>query len=279
MTKSLLATAQLPPTTKNQKTTRPHHNNPLTFTPAPRHDPSASPCDNPRRRAITDSGRKPDCAPVRVAQEQDMSLTVRDVQTHELDAILALNNAAGSTILPLDGTGIARLADHASYLRVAEADGQLAGFLLALREGAPYESPNYRWFSERYPEFVYIDRIVIARPFRRLGLGRVFYADVTSYAEVRVPVLTCEVFLEPRDDVSVLFHGTYGFQEVGQQTMAGVNRRVALLAKDLCSYAFVREHYLRGDGLPNVPWLAERARVERMSSERPPAAKRAAGGG
>ncbi|HEX5122502.1 MAG TPA: GNAT family N-acetyltransferase, partial [Rhodanobacteraceae bacterium] len=34
-----------------------------------------------------------------------MSLTVRDVQPHELDAILALNNAAGSTILPLDGAG------------------------------------------------------------------------------------------------------------------------------------------------------------------------------
>ena len=95
-----------------------------------------------------------------------MSLIVRDVQTHELDAILALNNAAGSTILPLDGAGIARLADHASYLRVAEADGQIAGFLLALREGTQYESPNYRWFSQRYPEFVYIDRIVIARPFR-----------------------------------------------------------------------------------------------------------------
>ena len=64
-----------------------------------------------------------------------MSLIVRDVQPHELDAILALNNAAGSTILPLDGAGIARLASHASYLRVAEADGQMAGFLLALREG------------------------------------------------------------------------------------------------------------------------------------------------
>ena len=190
-----------------------------------------------------------------------MSLTVRDVREHELDAVLALNNAAGQTILPLDRAGISRLADHASYLRVAEADGQLAGFLLALREGSTYESSNYRWFSERYPEFVYIDRIVIARPFRRLGLGRVFYADVTSYAEVRVPVLTCEVFLEPRDDVSVLFHGTYGFQEVGQQTMPVVHRRVALLAKDLCSFAYVHETYLSNgsSGLPNQSWLAERA--------------------
>jgi predicted GNAT superfamily acetyltransferase len=201
-----------------------------------------------------------------------MSVLVRDVQAHELDAILALNNAAGSTILPLDGAGIARLAGHASYLRLAEVDGQIAGFLLALREGASYGSPNYRWFSERYSEFVYIDRIVIARSFRRLGLGRVFYADVTSFAEARVPVLTCEVFLEPRDDISVLFHGTYGFQEVGQQTMTHVNRRVALLAKDLCSYPFVRDEYLRRGGLPDVAWLAERDRPER------PAALRAAGG-
>ena len=99
-----------------------------------------------------------------------------------------------------------------------------------------------------------------------------FYADVTSYAEVRVPVLTCEVFLEPRDDISVLFHGTYGFQEVGQQTMAGVDRRVALLAKDLCSYPYVRDSYLREGGLPDVPWLAERPRAEK------PPALRAAGG-
>jgi hypothetical protein len=70
----------------------------------------------------------------------------------------------------------------------------------------------------------------------------------------------------------VLFHGTYGFQEVGQQTMPGVERRVALLAKDLCSYPFVRDTYLRAGGLPGVPWLAERERA------REPATRRAAGG-
>ena len=34
--------------------------------------------------------------------------------------------------------------------------------------------------------------------------------------------------------------------------------QVSLLAKDLPSYAFVRETYLDHDGLPDVPWLAER---------------------
>ena len=121
---------------------------------------------------------------------------------------------------------------------------------------------------------MYIDRIVIAQPYQGLGLGRIFYADVTSYAEVRVPLLACEVFLEPRDDVSVLFHGTYGFQEVGQQMMPGVNRRVALLAKDLPSFPFVRETYLHGPtALAAQPAVAGRTRTQIA----PPIA-RAAGG-
>ncbi len=197
-----------------------------------------------------------------------MAITIRDVQPHELDSVLALNNAAGTTILPMDMAGLRALADQAAYFRVAEVDGQLAGFLVALREDAEYDSPNFRWFREHHSQFLYIDRIVIARAYRRIGLGRVFYADVTSFAEVRVPLLACEVFLEPSNDVAMLFHGTYGFQEVGQQVMPGVNRHVALLAKELCSFAYVRETYLDGPkaSLPNQPWLAERVRCP---AERP----------
>jgi predicted GNAT superfamily acetyltransferase len=199
-----------------------------------------------------------------------MTITIRDMREHDLDSVLALNNAAGDTILPLDNARLRALAAQAAYFRVAESDGHLAGFLIALRENADYDSPNFRWFRERYAEFLYIDRIVIARAYRGVGLGRVFYADVTSFAEVRVPVLTCEVFLEPRDDVSVLFHGTYGFQEVGQQVMPAVHRRVALLAKELCSFAFVRDTYLHGPAasLPNQPWLAERERDTELPAAR-----------
>jgi predicted GNAT superfamily acetyltransferase len=190
--------------------------------------------------------------------EQRMALAIRDVREHDLDAVLALNNAAGHTILPLDAAHLRYFYDRAEYFRVAEIDGHLAGFLIALRDGGHYDSPNYRWFCEHYPAFLYIDRIVIANAYRRHGLGRVFYCDVTSYAEVRVPLLTCEVFLEPRDDVVVLFHGTYGFQEVGQQRMGEQGPQVSLLAKDLPSYAYVRETWLDNGGLPAEPWLAER---------------------
>jgi uncharacterized protein len=204
-----------------------------------------------------------------------MTIQIRDVLEHELDSVLALNNAAGPTILPLDMAQLATLAAQAAYFRIALVDGQIAGFLIGLREDAAYNSTNFRWFRERYAQFLYVDRIVIARPSRGLGLGRVFYADVTSFAEVRVPVLTCEVFLEPRDDVSVLFHGTYGFQEVGQQLMQTVHRRVSLLVKDLCSFAFVRDTYLLAANgmLPNQPWLAERSRGRNSPSTRVAGAK------
>lgn len=189
-----------------------------------------------------------------------MVLGIRDVQPHELDSVLAINNAAGDTILPLDAAALHAMFEQACYFRMAEIDGHIAGFLPAMREDSEYASTNFRWFRDRYPSFVYIDRIVVAKPYRGLGLGRVFYADATSYAEMRVPMLACEVFLEPRDDVSLVFHGTYGFQEVGQRVMVKNGRRVSLLAKELCSYEFVRETYLDGPErrLPDVPWLAER---------------------
>ena len=190
-----------------------------------------------------------------------MSITIRDVREHELDSVLALNNAAGSTILPLDAAKARFFFDHATYFRVAEVDGHLAGFLIAFDQDGPYQSSNFQWFRARYPAFVYIDRVVVASSRRGAGLGRVFYADVQSFAETRAPVLTCEVFLEPRNDVAVLFHGTYGFQEVGQQVMPEVERRVSLLAKDMCSFAWVRDTYLRGPdgGLPGLPWLRGRS--------------------
>ena len=204
-----------------------------------------------------------------------MALAIRDVREHDLDAVLALNNAAGRTILALDAGHLRYFYEHADYFRVAEIDGHIAGFLIALREGGDYASPNYQWFGERYAQFVYIDRIVIANAYRRHGLGRIFYCDATSYAEVRAPLLTCEVFLEPRDDKVLLFHGTYGFQEVGQQRMGSDGPQVSLLAKELPSYPYVRETYLERGGLPDVPWLAERPRPfhndkRRLAGERRP---------
>ena len=182
-----------------------------------------------------------------------MSIVVRDVREHELDSVLALNNAAGPAILPLDAARLRHFFDTAEYFRVAERDGAIAGFLIGVGSHTNHDSSNFRWFCERYPNFFYIDRIVVASRRRGGGVGRAFYADAQSYAELRYPQMACEVFLEGTNDPALLFHGSFGFHEVGQHVMEEADVRAAMLMKPLCSYVWVRETY--GDALPQAPWI------------------------
>ena len=64
-----------------------------------------------------------------------MSIVIRDVRERELDSVLALNNNAGLAILPLDSARVREFYEHAEYFRVAERDGNLAGFLVGFGAG------------------------------------------------------------------------------------------------------------------------------------------------
>jgi len=185
-----------------------------------------------------------------------MSIVIRDVREHELDSVLALNNNAGLAILPLDSARVHDFFERAEYFRVAEREGNLAGFLVGFGSRAGHDSSNYAWFQERYPDFFYIDRIVVASRRRGGGVGRAFYADVQSYAELRYPQLACEVFLDHGADPALLFHGSFGFREIGQHVMPGVQVRASMLMKELCSYPWVLETY--GGKLPETPWTHTR---------------------
>ena len=182
-----------------------------------------------------------------------MSIAIRDVREHELDSVLALNNAAGPAILPLDAARVRMLYQTAEYFRVAERDATLTGFLIGFGSHAAHDSSNFAWFREHYPDFFYIDRVVVASSRRGGGVGRALYADVQSYAELRYPQLACEVFLQEGTDHALLFHGSFGFREVGQFVMPVHEVRASMLIKPLCSYAWIRETY--GDALPDQPWL------------------------
>jgi len=192
-----------------------------------------------------------------------MSIAISEVREHQLDSVLALNNTAGPAILPLDAERLHYFFTTAQYFRVAERDGAIAGFLVGFASDVAHSSDNFAWFRRYCPEFFYIDRIVVASRRRGGGVGRALYADVQSYAELRHPRLACEVFLEQSDaDPALLFHGSFGFREVGQHRMrlggsVAQDIRVAMLMKELCSYPWVRDTY--GDRLPDEPWLLGRA--------------------
>lgn len=163
-----------------------------------------------------------------------MTITIRDMHEHDLDSVLALNNAAGSTILPLDHARLVTLIEQAAYFRVAEADGHLAGFLVALRETAEYDSPNFLWFRERYDRFVYVDRVVTSPLARGKGYAKALYADLFQRSkEAGHSRIVCEVNLVPPNPASDAFHAALGFTEVGRDSIHDGAKTVHYLLRPL----------------------------------------------
>src|SRR5882762_2831082 len=89
----------------------------------------------------------------------------------DFSLILAMNNAAVPNVNHAEPQELAELITM-SELTVALADGDtVLGFVLTMPPGVGYQSDNYRWFSEHYDEFVYVDRIVVSDEARNRGIG------------------------------------------------------------------------------------------------------------
>ena len=97
--------------------------------------------------------------------------TIRDAVSADHAAILAMNNQAVPAVNPHDPESLSALLVMADRTWVVDDDGALGGLLVAFGPGATYQSKNYRWLSERYDNFGYVDRIVVAQTHRRLGLA------------------------------------------------------------------------------------------------------------
>ncbi|MBB4305361.1 hypothetical protein GGD81_004437 [Rhodobium orientis] len=109
-----------------------------------------------------------------------------------------------------------------------------SSFLIAFDERADYENPNFSWFADRFPRFVYVDRIVVSAGQKGQGLGRQMYAELfrRAHAADRI-VIGCEVNLEPPNPGSDAFHATLGFEEVGRAYLADRSKTVRYLVKRL----------------------------------------------
>lgn len=158
-------------------------------------------------------------------------MIIRDVQSADFAPILALNEESVRYLSPLTPDRLQWLHGLSNYHRVVEAEGDVVAFLLALREGTVYDSPNYRWFAEHCDQFLYIDRVVVSSKSRGQGLGDRLYEDLIAYGRQQgVPQVTCEFDIDPPNEVSRRFHRKFGFREVGTQTVAAGAKRVSLQA-------------------------------------------------
>ncbi len=147
------------------------------------------------------------------------------VQRAHLPAILALNNAHQKE------TSFLTMADLEALIGAAFTAWQVGdgadAFLITFDEGATYDSPNYRWFADRYDRFVYIDRIVVADHARGRGLARTLYETLfDAAAESGRHIVGCEINKAPPNPNSSAFHEKMGFEAVGEAHLTGANKTV-----------------------------------------------------
>jgi predicted GNAT superfamily acetyltransferase len=158
-------------------------------------------------------------------------MQIRNATLADFPRILALNEESVHFLSPLNHQRLSLLHAAAPYHRVLESDGVVQAFLLVLREGAAYDSPNYLWFSRRYTQFLYVDRVVVSASLQGRGAGRLLYDDLFRYARRDARhTITCEFDTDPPNPQSARFHAAFGFREVGTQRVGANQKQVSLQA-------------------------------------------------
>ena len=146
-----------------------------------------------------------------------------------LDRLLALNNAHAAELSLLDAARLTHLLQQAFW---AARVGDMDAFMLTLNQSADYDSPNHRWFRDRYPRFVYVDRVVVAPAARGRGLARLLYAGLLhAAAAAGHTAIMAEVNSHPPNPASDALHAALGFHEVGAASIHGGAKTVRYLIR------------------------------------------------
>jgi len=156
-------------------------------------------------------------------------VVIRDAGPADFERICELNLADVQHTSAMDVARLRELNELSCHHKVASIDGTPCAFILAMRDGAPYRNDNFQWFADRYPRFIYIDRVVVSSASRGRRLASLLYEDLFTYARSNaIPLIACEYNVIPPNEPSRLFHQKFGFAERGSQWVADGTKRVSL---------------------------------------------------
>ena len=158
-------------------------------------------------------------------------MNIRTVKASDIPKIHSINESAVPHVNSISIEEFESFLPKSSFFLVIEDEAKnLAGFMIVLGPGQVYDSENYRYFSEHYERFDYVDRIVIAEGFRGRGFGTALYDFLTKHSIQ--PRITCEVNIDPPNRESLQFHGRLGFKEVAEQESENGKKWVRLLVME-----------------------------------------------
>ena len=162
------------------------------------------------------------------------NMSIRDAAEGDFPAIVELNAHEVQHTSPMDLERLRYLDSISACHKVATVDDAVAAFLLAMKDDCGYVNDNYEWFAARYPQFLYVDRIVVSSKFQGRRLGSMLYLDLFQQARAnRIQVVTCEYNIVPPNEPSRIFHGKFGFREIGTQWIANGAKQVSMQAAEI----------------------------------------------
>ncbi|MFP8487701.1 GNAT family N-acetyltransferase [Gracilimonas sp. Q87] len=158
-------------------------------------------------------------------------MKIRSAQKSDLTKILELNEAALPHVSKVQITDMARFLKQADPFLVIEYDNEVAGFMIVLQSGLDYSSLNYAFFVNHFENFDYVDRIVIADPYKGKKLGTSLYDHLFKTTDKKF--ITCEVNVKPANPASLTFHNKLGFNQVAEQVTENGHKIVSMLVKQM----------------------------------------------
>jgi predicted GNAT superfamily acetyltransferase len=156
---------------------------------------------------------------------------IRALADDDVDAVLALNEESVASLAPMTADDLARFRSLTPHTLVCQLDGEVAAFAIGYAPGTAYDSVNYLWHSERFDDFLYLDRIAVAARYRRRGIASALYDAMEAVARKRGRMV-CEIYSDPPNHVSIAYHIARGYGEVGRLRLAN-GHEVVMMEKPL----------------------------------------------
>ena len=123
-----------------------------------------------------------------------------------------------------------KACSHAYVVRDQE---RIVAFMFAFGADSDYKSPNYRWHNaQSYRNFVYVDRIVVAKDYQNMKVGTQMYKFLDGLCKkAKADFVVCEVNATNKD--SMRFHQRQGFEIISGNYAHSDDYKVNFLMKRL----------------------------------------------
>ena len=160
----------------------------------------------------------------------------------DVDAVLALNEESVAALVPMLRDDLAHYRQLTPHTLVCVVDDDVAAFAIAYAPGTAYDSVNYLWHTDRFDDFLYLDRIAVSGSYRRRGIASALYDAMGGIGKLAAAAMegiarehgrmVCEIYSDPPNEVSIAFHTTRGYLDVGHLRLAN-GHEVVMMEKPL----------------------------------------------